>query len=96
MYEGGKTYSNKVFFINNEIIYDTNNNPEIQKEWEIINGRMKEIREMIKNQEAKEIQKSEFFNFLLNGSEYKVKDYFYKLRRLENKDKYYFLFFLEK
>ena len=96
MYEGGKTYSNKIFFINNEIIYDTNNNPEIQKEWEIINGRMKEIREMIKNQEAKEIQKSEFFNFLLNGSEYKVKDYFYKLRRLENKDKYYFLFFLEK
>ena len=95
IYTGGKIYSNsnKIFFINNEIIYDTNNNLGIQKEWEIINNKMKEIKEIIKSQEMKEIQKNEFFNFLLSDNKNKVEDYFNKLRTHENKDKYYFLYF---
>ena len=95
IYTGGKIYSNsnKIFFINNEIIYDTNNNLGIQKEWEIINNKMKEIKEIIKSQEMKEIQKNEFFNILLSDNKNKVEDYFNKLRTHENKDKYYFLYF---
>ena len=96
MYEKRKAYSNKTFFINNEIIYETNNNSDTEKEWEIMKDKMKEIREIIKNEQMKELKKNEFFNFLLNNNESKVEEYFNKLKRLENKDKYYFLYFLRR
>ena len=96
MYEERKAYSNKTFFINNEIIYETNNNSDTEKEWEIMKDKMKEIREIIKNEQMKELKKNEFFNFLLNNNESKVEEYFNKLKRLENKDKYYFLYFLRR
>ena len=94
MYEDRKAYSHKPFFINNDIIYETNNNSDNEKEWEIMKDQMKEIREIIKNEQMKELKKNEFFNFLLNNNESKVEEYFNKLKRLENKDKYYFLYFL--
>ena len=89
-----KEYTNKIFFINNEIIYDTNNNDDIQKEWEMMSLKMKEIREIIKSEKTKNLKKDEFFEFLLNDNKYKVVDYFKKLLNLKNKDKYYFLYFL--
>ena len=94
IYEEGKVYPNKIFFMNNEIIYDTNNNDEVKKEWEIIKDKMKEIGEIIKNEKTKELKKDEFFNFLLNDNKYKIEEYFNKLKMIKNKSIFYFLYFL--
>ena len=64
MYKEGKSYSNKIFFINNKIIYDTNNNADTQKEWEKVNDKIKEIREIIKKEEIRELGKEDFFKIL--------------------------------
>ena len=94
MYKDGKSFSNKIYFINTEIIYDTNNNADIQKEWEIINDKMKEIREIIKNEKIIELKKDDLFQILLNDSKYKIEEYFNKLNKAENKERQYFLYFL--
>ena len=90
MYKEGKSYSNKIFFINNKIIYDTNNNADTQKEWEKVNDKIKEIREIIKKEEIRELGKEDFFK-ILDDNNTKIKE---KFNKFDNRDKYYFLYFL--
>ena len=58
LYKEGKPYSNKIpFIINTEIIYDTNINDDNQKEWEKVNNKINDIREIIKKEEIRELEK---------------------------------------
>ena len=95
MYKEGKSYSNEIICINTEIIYDTNNNANIQNEWEIVTDKMKDIRDIIKkSEEIIELKKEDFFKIMLNDNESKIEEYFNKINRPENKDRQYFLYFL--
>ena len=85
-----KTYSNKIYFLNNEIIYENNDNSEIEKEWEILKTKMEEIQQIITKEHVK-LEKSMFFKNLLEEKESNVRMYFLKLN---NKEQYYFIYFL--
>ena len=84
------TYSNKIYFLNNEIIYENNDNSEIEKEWEILKTKMEEIQQIIMKGPV-ELKRSTFFNNLLEEKESNVRMYFHFLN---NKEQYYFIYFL--
>ena len=83
LYEG-KEYLDKIFFINNQIIYETNMNAETEKELNILKEKMNKIREIIKKEEVMLLDKRiEFFNLLFDNDEQKAKKNFYQLQLIE-------------
>ena len=88
LYEG-KIYSNNIYYLNNEIIYETNNNAETEKEWELLKTRMKEIQQTI-IKDFKVLNKGNFFNNLLGEIDSDIRYFFNNL----HKEKFYFIYFL--
>ena len=91
----GKTYSNKIYYIINKIIYEPNDNPDNEKEWKILEQKMKEIQSLIKNGKSKSLEKGKFFKNLLNDND-KISDITIKqdFSKLSKRDQYYFIYFL--
>ena len=79
-----KTYSNKIYFLYNDIIYEDNNNSEIEKEWEILKAKMTKIHKIVIKEYVK-LKKKIFFNNPLEENKSVVRMYFQKFN---NKEQY--------